>query len=485
MSNYVACELGAKDCRIMLGTLNDGQLTMSEIRRFQNLRIDDKDSVQWNIAHLYEETIQGLRGVGSFEEPIDSISCSSWAADYLLFESDGSLIAPTYHYSDPRSIAGMKAVFSRIPWETIYQETGIQQVSSNTLFQLGAEKSKRLSRATHLMPVADAFNFLLAGVPRVELTLASATQLYNPITRNWSEKLLSALRLPAKLFPQVVEAGTELGPLRPEIAKDTHLEDTCVMTSCSHQLAAAMVGLPIPTGETWAYLRLGSSAAIGVEVDQPIITDASREWNFTNELGYHGSVRFQKPAAGLFILEECRRFWGDENRELDGDLLVHLAGSAPAFASLINPEDPRFSEPGDMPLKIQTFCRETSQPMPRKPGAIFRCILESLALHYRKTLREIEALTGNEVKGLCVLGGGANSLLNHFTASAIEIPIVIAPEDAGSVGNIVVQALSLGHIPSLERAREVVRNSCKIDTIIPRATTWDVAYDRLLALCPT
>jgi rhamnulokinase len=335
------------------------------------------------------------------------------------------------------------------------------------------------------MPVADAFNFLLAGVPCVEMSLASTTQLFNPLTRSWSQTLLNALRLPAKLLPPVVKSGTELGPLRPEIAKDTHLEDALVMTSCSHQLAAALVGLPIPSNETWAYLCLGSSAAIGVEVPQPIITDASREWNFTNEIGYNGTVRFQKPATGLFILEECRRFWGDENRELDGDLLVHLAGSAPPFASLINPDDPRFSEPGDMPLKIQAFCRETRQPMPRKPGAIFRCILESLALNYRKTLREIEALTGNEVKGLCVLGGSANNLLNHFTASAIEIPIVIAPEDAAVVGNIIVQALALGHIPSLPEARNVVRNSCKIETIIPRATAWDVAYDRLLALYPS
>ena len=192
MSNYVACELGANDCRVMLGTLEGGHLTMSEVRRFRNLPIQEKDALTWNIAHLYEEIIQGLRGVGSFEEPIDSISCNSWAADYLLFESDGALIAPTYHYSDARSQAGMKTVISKVPWETIYQETGVQQVSSNTLFQLGAEKSKRLSRATHLMPVADAFNFLLAGVPRVEMSLASPTQLYNPVTRAWSQRLLNA-----------------------------------------------------------------------------------------------------------------------------------------------------------------------------------------------------------------------------------------------------------------------------------------------------
>ena len=467
----------------MLGTLNQGALTISEVRRFQNLPIQDKDSLQWDIPHLYQETLAGLRAIGTYEEAVDGISCDSWAADYLLFEADSSLITPTYHHRDPRTNEGMQKVFSIVPKETLYQETGVCPTPANTLFQLGAEKGRRLSRAQHLLPVADAFNYLLAGVPRVEQSLASTTQLYNPITQNWSDRLLNALELPPKLFPPLVSAGTELGPLRPEIAKINGLEDARVVASCSHETAAALAGLPVRAGESWAYLRLGSSGSMGTEIAEPIITDASRELSFSNETGYGGAIHFSKQTVGLWILDECRRFWKEKDREIDDSLLTHLAGSAPPFDSLINPADPQFLTPGDMPLKIQAFCRETRQPVPRKPGPIIRCVLESLALHCRKTLHEIEDLTGCQVARLYLLNGSANDLLNHFTANAVQRPLVVAPADTTAIGNVIVQALALGHLESLEQAREIVRNSFKTETLLPYATAWDTAYDRLTQLC--
>ena len=484
MSNfYVACDLSAECGRVMLGTLNQGSLTVSEVRRFQNLPIQDKDSLEWNIPQLYHETLDGLRAVAGYEEAIDSISCDSWAADYLLFESDSSLITPTYHHSDPRTSEGMQKVLSKVTREAIYQETGVCPVPANTLFQLGAERPRRLNRAKHLLPVADAFNYLLAGVPRCEMSQASTTQLYNPVSKTWSNRLLQILDLPPQLLPPLVPAGTELGPLRPEIAKTTGLEDAQVVASCSHETAAALAGLPISPGENWAYLRLGPWTVMGTELPNPIITDTSRALNFTNEAGYGGSVRLSKQTVGLWIMEECRRFWKERDHEIDDGLLTHLAGSAPPFDSLINPADPRFLAPGDMPLKIQAYCRETNQPVPRKPGPIIRCVLESLALQYRKTLQEIEDLTGRQIARLHLIGGSANTLLNHFIANAVRRPLVVAPADASTIGNVLVQALALGHLESLEQAHEVVRNSFKTETLVPYATAWDTAYDRLAQLC--
>jgi rhamnulokinase len=222
---------------------------------------------------------------------------------------------------------------------------------------------------------------------------------------------------------------------------------------------------------------------MGTEITTPIITDTSRERGFTNETGYGGSIRFSKQTVGLWILEECRRFWKEKDREIEDSLLSHIAGASPPFDSLINPADPRFSTPGDMPLKIQAFCRETHQPVPRKPGPIIRCVLESLALQCRKTLHEIEGLTGRQVARLHLLNGSANDLLNHFTANAVRRPMVVAPADTTAIGNVIVQALALGHIGSLEQAREVVRNSFKVETLLPYATAWDTAYDRLTHLC--
>jgi rhamnulokinase len=355
-------------------------------------------------------------------------------------------------------------------------------VPASTLFQLAAERPRRLDRAQHLLPVADALNYLLAGVPHFELSQASATQLYNPVAHTWSNRLLNALGLPPRLFPPLVPAGTEIGPLRPEIAKTTGLDEAQVVASCSHETAAALVGLPISPGEDWAFLRLGSWTVMGTELTEPIITDTGRALNFSNEVGYGGAVRFSKQTVGLWILEECRRFWKERDREIDDGLLMHLAGSSPPFESLINPADPRFLEPGDMPLKIQAFCRETHQRMPRKPGPIIRCVMESLALQYRRTLQEIEELTGRQITRLYLLGGSSNALLNHFTANALRRPLVVGAADPAAIGNVIVQALALGHLKSLEQAREVVRHSFKTETLVPYATAWDTAYERLTHL---
>lgn len=482
---YVACDFGMEGGRVMLGTLHQGRLTMSEVRRFRNLPVEEQGSLHWNIPQLYREVLDALRGIGGYEEEISGISCDSWPGDYLLFAEDGTLITPTYHHADPRAREGMKRVCSKLDRETIYAETGVQLRPSNTLFQLGAERSRRLNSARHLLPVADGINYLLSGVPRVEMSLASPTQLYNPVTRDWSEPLLEALRLPASLFPPVVADGTVLGPLRLALAQSFGLEGARVIASCSHELAAALVGWPDRNRGDWAFLRVGASSVMGTELDQPIIGNGSRALDFGNECGCSGAFRFCKETVGLWMVEECRRFWKERERDMDEELLAHLAGSAPPFESLINPADPRFLEPGDLPLKIQAFCRETNQPVPRKPGPVIRCVLESLALLYRKTLREMEDLSGRRMTGLCLLGGRAKALLNHFTANALGLPAMVAPADAPAIGNVLVQALALGDIESLDQAREIARGSFKTETVASRAAAWDGAYNRIARFFPS
>src|SRR5262245_210487 len=303
---YVACDLGAEIGRVMLGTLRDGNLQLSEVRRFQISTVKEKDSVHWNIPPMYQEIILALREIGTYEETIHGISCHSLGSDYLLCESDGSLNQPVFHGSDPRGAAEMKSVLSKIPWETVYNETGVQKDPSNTLFQLAAEKSKRLKKS-NLLPIADGFNFLFTGIPRAEMSLASTTQLYNPVSRDWSEKIASALKLPDALLPQIVPAGTKLGPLRPDVAKETRLDGTDVIATCSYQLAAALAAMPIAPGENSIFLRTGPDALIGTELLAPIISEESREANFTHSAAFGGSVHFQKHVMGLRILEDCKR----------------------------------------------------------------------------------------------------------------------------------------------------------------------------------
>ena len=480
MANYyVACDLGAESGRVMVGELNRGKLSLTEVHRFPNVPLQEKTSLHWNIPSLYQGLLDGLTRAARRGDRIDGISCESWGVDYLLFEEDGSLITPTFHYRDPRCEEGMKAVLGRVPWETLYAETGIQKMVLNTIFQLGAENPKRLKRAHRLLSIGDGFNYLLSGVPRFEVTMASTTQLYNPVERKWSAELSRALKLSPQLLPPIVPAGTVLGPLKPELAEQTGIEGAQVVASCTHDTGAAVAALPA-SGETWAFLSSGTWSLMGIELHTPLITDQTRELNFTNEIGYGHSVRLLKNIVGLWIVQECKRYWADREQDLDYDVITHLAASAAPFESFINPADPRFLSPGDMPVKVASFCRETGQPVPKKPGQVVRCVLESLALSYRRTLKQIERLTGRKIDRLHIVGGGAkNSLLNHFTANALRIPLVVGPAEATSAGNLLVQAIALGHLKSLEEARQVVRDSFPIETIQPpHRSTWAEAIER-------
>lgn len=479
---FVACELGEERGRVMLGALHKDQLTLSEIHSFLNLPIEDRGTVLWDIDHLYQDILIGLRQVGAHDEPVESISCTSWPADYLLFHADASYIPPTFHHGDPRTSSVLKDISRKVPWESIYDETGVWNATNSTFFQLAAEKPRRLKRADHLMPVADGFNFLLSGAPCIELSSASTTQLFNSTTRGWSELLANVLRLPTKLLPPVVPAGTKLKRLRPEIAAATKLEDVQIIASCSNQLAASIVGLPAPDEEQWAFLRLGQKAVFGTELPEPLCSEASRALRFSNTFGYGGAVLFHKHTAGLRILEACRRFWAGADSGLDDGMLAHLAASAEPLEAFINLDDPRFASPADMPLKVRAYCKETGQPEPRKPGPIVRCVLESLALHYRKTLDELALLTGRDFTRLYLLGDSSNSLLTHFIANALQLPMVIVSSDAAVIGNLIVQAIAMGHIKTLDQARQIVRQSFKTETITPHAAAWTSAYERFVDL---
>jgi len=478
---FIACDLGEEVGRVMLGTLHKEQLVMSEVHRFANVATREKDAVLWDAAQLYQEVLAGLREVGGYNEPVDSISCSSWTADYLLFHSDASFIPPTYHYAGARTLEGQKEVLSKVSWETIYDETGVANSNQSTLFQLGAEKSRQLKRADHLMPIADGFNFLLSGVPCVELSSASATQLYDPVSKFWSPRLLSALKLPPKLLPPVVGAGTRLKPLRPELVEATGLEDAHVVASCSNELAAALAALPIQDGEQWAFLRLNGKAVIGSVLRETIITDESREANLSHTLGYGGAVYGHTETLGLRVLEECRQYWAAMDHALDDSSLAHLAATAAPLESLVNLADARFNTPGDLVPKLQAFCKETGQTVPRKPGAIYRCLMESLAFMYRRKFDDIACVTGREFTRIYLLGESTDNILHHFIANALQLPVVVVPANGSALGNVIVQALAMGRIGSLTEARLLVERSFKFSVVLPHpAATWAPHYERYL-----
>ncbi len=492
-SYHLACDLGAESGRVMLGRLADGKLTIEEIHRFSNTPLEHGGQMHWDIGALFDGVRTGLKKAAARTGSIASLSADSWGVDYVLLDAEGSILPPTFHYRDPRTAEGVRKVYEKVEWKTVFAETGIQFMPINTLFQLAAEEPERLAKARRLLNIGDAFNFLLSGVAKAERSLASTSQLYNPRLKTWSKLLIETLGLPPGLFPPLVPSGTRLGPLRSELANETGLPGSLeVIATCSHDTGCAVAAVPVseagparpggfPASGPWAYLSSGTWSLMGVELSNPIITDASRELNFTNEIGYGGTVRFLKNIIGLWIVQECRRSWARAGQEHDYESLTRMAANSSPFTCLINPADPRFMSPGDMPQKIAAFCRETDQAVPSDPGAVVRCILESLALFYRRTLQQIELLTGLKIARLHVVGGGSkNALLNRFIANALGIPVIAGPVEASAMGNLLIQAIALGRLPSLAAAREVVRNSISIEIIQPEsAEPWQAAGARL------
>jgi len=484
-THYLACDLGADSGRLMLGTLADGKISLEELHRFPTGPVKTSGALHWNIDTLFAELKNGLKKAAARNLPIASISTDSWGVDYVLYDERGSIMQPVWCYRDARTASGVENVRAKVNWPAIYAETGIQFMAINTIYQLAAEPPERLARAKQLLLIGDAFNYFCSGVARNEISLASTTQLYNPKTQAWSKKTFGALGLREEMFASICPSGTRLGPMKKNLATEVGLPQIEVIASCSHDTGAAVAAIPA-SGGNWAYLSSGTWSLMGVEWPQPVINDQARSLGFTNEIGFGGSVRLLKNIVGLWIVQECRRQWAKEGKKYDFAMLEKMAAAAPPFVSLINPDDPRFLSADDMPEKIAGFCQETNQPVPANHGAYVRCIYESLALFYRATLRRLERLIGKKIEKLHIVGGGSkDALLNQFTANALKIPVLAGPTECAALGNILVQAIALGHLPSHAAAREVVRNSFELKPFAPQdSAQWEAAaarFEKLLS----
>ena len=470
----------------MLGRLEDGRLALEEIHRFPSAVVRVLGSLRWDVLRIYEELKTGLREISRRNLPIAGVSVDSWGVDYVLVNAVHPMLSPPFHYRDERTASTYTKVRESVGSKLIFEETGIQFMPINTIYHLASdvEKSRALLElADCFLMIGDYFNYLFSGVPRVDESNASTTQLYNPRTRSWSELLIERCGMPRKIFPELVPPGTVLGQILPEVAAETGLADVQVIASCSHDTGEAVAAVPSQDGG-WAFLSSGTWSLIGVELERPLITEEARAHNFTNEAGYGGTTRFLKNIVGLWILQESRRAWARQGLNLDYASLTAEAEKAEPFRSLINPNAARFAKPGEMPETISAYCRETGQPAPETPGQYTRCILESLALSYRTTLSEIEQLTGRSISRLHIVGGGSQSaLLNQFAANAIQRQVIAGPVEATAAGNILIQAISLGQVESLAALRKIVRNSFPLQTFGPLdAESWQEAYDRFTQL---
>ncbi len=487
MAQYLAVDLGADSGRVMLATLEGGKLRFEELHRFANTPEPVGDSLRWRIGVLFEEILTGMAKAKAAGARPTSVSCDSWGVDYGLLGKDGKLLEAPYIYRDKRTDGVPERVYAGVPRAEIFGATGIQFMQLNTLYQLvaaNAQEGAPLQSADRFVMIGDLMNHLLCGTGVAERSLASTSQLFCPRKMDWAWELVDRLGLPRHVFPKVVDSGTRLGPLLPEVAKRTGLDGVGVVASCSHDTGAAVAAIPAARGDDWAYLSCGTWSLMGVELPEPCINAEVLEANFTNEVGYGGTIRFLKNITGLWLVQESRRAWEAEGKKFDFKTLETMAAAATPFQGFVRTDDRRFGSPGGMPGKIRDYLRETGQPAPGDEGSIIRVALESLALTYREVLDRIEALTGRKIARLHMVGGGTRDrLLCQLTADAIGRPVFAGPVEATAAGNALVQAIADGDLKDLPALRAVVRASFEITEYRPSGgEAWDEARARFAKL---
>ena len=465
----LAFDLGAGSGRAMLGSFEDGRLGIEELHRFPNTPVQLSTGLYWNTLGLFCEIRRGLAIAGRERKlNIDAVGVDTWGVDFGLLGADGALVDNPRHYRDARTNGILERTFAAVPKEEIFEATGIQFMQFNTLYQWHAMKlaqAPALSVAHRLLFLPDLFNYWLTGVERAERTIASTSQFYDPRRRHFARELLDRLSLDASILPQIVDPGTRLGSLLPEIAASSGLGPVPVYATGGHDTASAVAAVPAQ-GEDWCYISSGTWSLVGVELDQPLINARVLASNFTNEAGAGGKIRFLRNIAGLWLLEECRREWALGEHKLTYDDLLARAAQAQPRSAIVDPDE--LLEPGRMPQRITEHCRRTGQPVPKDPGQMTRVILESLAERYCQVVKTLESLTGRTIRVIHIVGGGSqNRLLNQLVADTTGRTVLAGPTEATAIGNVLIQAIGSGVLRGLAEARDVVRRSFPLERFEP------------------
>ncbi|MBA2514624.1 MAG: rhamnulokinase [Solirubrobacterales bacterium] len=474
---YAAVDVGATSGRVVTGRLEpDGRVVLEEAHRFPNRPVRLPDGLRWNLLHSFTEALEGLRAAG----PLAGVGVDTWGVDYALLDGAGRVLGLPFHYRDERTNGMIERAFGRVAAEEVYALTGIQTMPINTLFQLLAdEDSGALARAERLALVPDLLAFWLSGDLANEKTNASTTGLLDARSGEWARDLVGRLGLPGGLFGPLVEPGTALGPL----LAHHELGDPTVYAVASHDTASAFAAAPVDD-EHAAILSSGTWSLLGVELPAPVLSDAARGANLTNERGVDGTTRLLKNVMGMWLLEECRRGWG---AQASYEELLRLAEAADGGgdAPLFDPDDPSFLAPGDMPGRIAAACTASGQEPPGGRGAIVRAILQSLACKYRWVLERLEAVSGRDVHRIHVIGGGArNTVLCRQTAEITGLPVLAGPVEATALGNVLVQLRGARELGSLAEMRVVASSSASPIVHEPTGnrSLADATYERFLAL---
>ena len=484
----LAFDMGASSIRAITGSLdNNKKLELEVLHRFPNEGVQVGNSLYWNVLGLFEEIKNGLRTyVRKYGEDISSISLDFWGVDFALLDENDELIGQVYHYRDKRTDNIMDEMFNTVPKEEIFSQTGLQFMQVNTLVQLYAmirKNSPVFSITKTFLMLPDYFNYLLSGKKSSEYTIASTSQLYDSRNHTWAIQLIKRFGLNPEWFLKTIQPGTILGEIKKDIASEIGLNPSIkIIAGACHDTASAVAAVPVNMAEyksgEWAYLSSGTWSIIGAELEKPIINEKVLKYNFTNEGGINGTIRFLKNITGLWLIQECKRIWNKNGLNLSWDDITQKANDAPEFQNFIDPIDDSFTNPPDMIEAIKTYCANHDQSPPEGVGQISRTIFESLAFKYRQVMDNLEDLIEKKIKVLHIIGGGSqNDLLNQFTANILKIPVMAGPIEATAIGNVLIQAIALGKIKNVSELRKIVLDSFQIKEFTSKDTKkWEEAY---------
>ncbi len=482
-NTFLAIDLGSGSGSAILGELTDGILTLREIHRFANEPVLHEGHACWDIELLFAEIRKSLVIVSDLNLPVDSIGIDTWGVDFGLMGADG---VPMHAFisRDVKNDGTVEAFTNRMSVDKIYGQTGVQLSQINSLFQLYALKQmdfEPLKKAKHLLFMPDIFNYLLTGIIQTEFSIASTSQLYNPVKRMWDQDILRTLGIPVGIMPRIAEPGSIIGSVSNKVSYETGMARIPVVAVVSHNTGSAVAAIPAE-GENWVYITTGSSCLVGFESPTPVITKKSQQLNFSNEGGAGHTFRVTKNITGLWLLQECHKAWSENNYSY-ADMMALAEASMP-FAAFIDTDHPSFLHPDNMPAAIAGYCESTGQYIPQTHGEIIRIIIEGLALKFRKVTGQIESLKGVKPETIYMRGEGIkNELLCSFTASSCGVRVLTSADGGAATGNIMVQALALGIVKNVAEIREVTRCSFPSLTFEPKdKELWDDAFGRYQAI---
>ena len=458
-SKFLAVDLGAESGRVIVGILKDEKIHIEEIHRFPNKQISRGEGLFWDVKNLFKEIKTGFSlAVKKGHGDIESIGIDTWGVDFGLIGKNDQLLEMPHAYRDKRTNKIPEKVFEIIPPEDIYNRTGIQFMQINSLYQLYSIKLSnelQLEESAALLFMPDLFNFLLTGEKKSEYTIASTSQFLNARTKQFDPEIFSALGLPINIMAPVIQPGTIIGKLLPEVASETGLSVIDVVAVGCHDTASAVAAVPSLGGDDWAYLSSGTWSLLGLENDQPVIDYKYKD--FTNEGGVNGKIRFLQNISGLWLLQEIKKSWEKKGEHYSYEEIAELAENSKSFVSIINPDDSLFVNPPDMIEAVNEYCSKTKQRIPKTKGEYSRSVLESLALKYKAVLEKIEKVSNKKINKLHIVGGGSqNGILNQLTADATGRQVVAGPVEATALGNIITQAVAKGKIKSYQKGRGMI-----------------------------